>query len=96
MIELLLPALILMLIGQLIHQIVKLKRVYQKFNSAFSLKKYLGDNWFIILVNMFLIFLIAIANLFVGVIVGPLAFLLSGFFVDNTVNSIFRKPNGIK
>ena len=87
---------ILMVVGQLIHQVVKIKRAHRKFNSHFRVKEYIRQNHFVFFTNMFLIGLLAIANFFVPILTGNIAYLLAGFAVDKTILSVFGNGHGIK
>jgi len=86
-------SLILMVIGQLVHQVYKLRReVKDKNSSTFSVGDYWAANKLGIFLNFILVILVAGANSFLptGIAIEAVAGLLGlGYAIDSAVSNMF-------
>lgn len=90
--NLLLIGLILMVIGQLVHQIFKIRREIKDANTTtFNLSDYWNKHKFLVLINLILVILIAGANSFIALlpITAKTGLLGAGYAIDSAIANMF-------
>ena len=106
MLQLLLISLILMMVGQLVHWVLQLKReLADPNNPNMTIKDFIFDNQKLMIVNLALVVLAAIINAFTGFITigivnpasGYLMLTAAGYGIDSVLENLFAsslKENG--